>query len=48
VKFIDQIPWFALKMRIIVMTRLMVMSPPSTKPILVFSLDFGLIGSEHL
>ena len=28
------------------MTHLMVMSPPSAKPILVLSFDFGLIGSE--
>ena len=30
------------------MTHLMVMSPPSTKPVLVLSLDFGLTGSESL
>ena len=41
-KFIDQVPWFALKMRILVMTHLMVMSPSSTKLALVLS----LIGSE--
>ena len=45
-KFIDQIPRFTLKMRILVMTHLMVISPPSAKPVLVLSLDFGLIGSE--
>jgi hypothetical protein len=41
VKFIDQVPWFGLKMRIIVMTHLVVMSPSSTKPTLVFSLILG-------
>ena len=46
-KFIDQILWFALKTRILVMMPLMVMSPSSTKPVLVLSFDFGLIGSEH-
>ena len=45
-KFIDQVPRFALKMRILVMTFLMVMSPSSAKPILVLSFDFGLTGSE--
>ena len=45
-KFIDQVPWFALKMRILVMTLLMVMSPSSAKPILGFEFNFGLIGSE--
>ena len=30
------------------MMPLMVMSPPSAKPVLVLSLDFGLIGSEYL
>ena len=44
-KFIDQVPRFALKMRILVMTPVMVMSS-STKPILVLNFDFGLIGSE--
>ena len=44
-KFIDEVPWFALKMRILVMTLLMVMSPSSAKPVLVLSLDFGLTGS---
>ena len=43
-KFIDQVPWFALKMKILVMMPLMVMSPSSTKPILVLSFDFGLTG----
>ena len=47
-KFIDQIPRFALKGRILVAVPLMVMSPPSAKHVLVLSLDFGLIGSEHL
>ena len=41
-KFVDQVPWFALKMRILVMTPLMVMSPSSIKHILVLSLT----GSE--
>jgi hypothetical protein len=45
-KFIDQIPRFTLKMRILVMMHLMVMSPPSSKHVLVLSFDFGLIGSE--
>ena len=44
-KFIDQVPWFALKMRILLMTPLMVMSP-FTKPILVLSLNFVLVGLE--
>ena len=39
-KFIDQVLRFALKMRILVMTLLMVMSP-----VLVLSFDFGLTGS---
>ena len=43
-KFIDQVPRFALKTRILVVTPLMVMSPSSAKPILVLSFDFGLIG----
>ena len=47
-KFIDQIPRFALKMRILVVVPLMVMSPFSTKPILVLSFDFGLAGLEPL
>ena len=45
-KFIDQVPRFALKMRILVMMHLMVMSPSSAKPLLVLSFDFGLTGSE--
>ena len=47
-KFIDQVPRFALKLRILVMSPLMVMSPFSAKPILVLSLDFGFIGSSFL
>ena len=47
-KFIDQVPWFALKMRILVVVPLMVMSSFSTKPVLVLSFDFGLAGSEPL
>ena len=47
-KFIDQVPRFVLKTKILVMMPLMVMSPSSTKPVLVLSLDFGLIGLEHL
>ena len=47
-KFIDQVPRFALKMRIIVMTPLMVMPPFSTKNVLVLSFDFGLAGLEPL
>ena len=45
-KFIDQIPRFALKMRILVVVPLLVMSPFSTKPVLVLSFDFGLAGLE--
>ena len=45
VKFIDQVPRFALKMKILVMTPLMVMSPSSAKPVLILSFDFGLTGS---
>ena len=44
-KFIDQVPRFALKMRILVVVPLMVMSPFSTKPIFVLSFDFSLTGS---
>ena len=44
-KFIDQIPGFVLKMRILVVVPLMVMSPSSAKPVLVLSFDVGLIGS---
>ena len=47
-KFIDQVPRFALKMRILVVVPLMVMSPFSVKPILVLSFDFGLVGLEPL
>ena len=47
-KFIDQIPRFALKRRILVVVPLMVISPPSAKPVLVLNLDFGLTGSEEL
>ena len=39
-KFIDQVPWFALKMIILVVTPLMVMSPSSAKHALVLTLDF--------
>ena len=45
-KFIDQVPWCALKMGILEVAPLMVMSPPFAKPILVLSFDFGLTGSE--
>ena len=45
-KFIDQVPRFALKMRILVMTPLMVMPPSSAKLVLVLSFDFSLIGPE--
>ena len=45
-KFIDQIPWFALKMRILKVAPLMVISSSSVKPVLILSFDFGLIGSE--
>ena len=44
-KFIDRVPRFALKIRILVMTPSMVMSPSSAKPVLVLSFDFGLTGS---
>ena len=44
-KFIDQIPRFALKMMILVMMPLMVMSPSFAKPVLVLIFDFGLTGS---
>ena len=43
-KFVDQVPWFALKMRIPEVVPLMVMSPSFAKPILVLSFYFGLIG----
>jgi hypothetical protein len=45
VKFVDRVPRFVLKMKILVMMPLMVMSPSSAKPILVLSFNFGLIGS---
>ena len=45
-KFIDQVPRFALKMRILVVVPLMVMSSFSAKPVLVLNFDFGLVGSE--
>ena len=44
-KFINRVPRFALKMRILVVVPLMVMSPFSTKPVLVLSFYFSLIGS---
>ena len=44
-KFIDQVPWFALKMRILEVAHLMVMSPSSAKHVLVLSFYFGLAGS---
>ena len=47
-KFIDRAPWLVLKTRILVVVSLMVMSPFSTKPILVLSFDFSLAGSEPL
>jgi hypothetical protein len=47
VKFIDQVLWFTLKMKILVMTHILVMSP-SSKPVLVSSFNFGLTGSELL
>ena len=47
-KFIDQVPRFALKTRILMVMPLMVMSPFSAKPVLVLSFDFGLAGSEPL
>ena len=43
-KFIDQVPWFALKMRILDVAPLMVMSPSSVKHVLVLSFYFGLTG----
>ena len=47
-KFIDQVPRFTLKMRILVVVPLLVMSPFSAKPVLVLSFDFSLAGSEPL
>ena len=47
-KFIDQVPRFALKMRILVVVPLMVMSPFSAKSVLVLSFHFGLAGSKTL
>ena len=43
---IDQVPRFALKTRILVMTPLMVMSPSFANLVLILSFDFGLTGSE--
>ena len=48
VKFIDQVLWFALKMRILVVVSLMVMSPFSAIPVLGLSFDFTLAASEPL
>ena len=45
-KFIDRVPWFAMKMRILVVAPLMVMPPSFAKSCLGFEFDFGLIGSE--
>ena len=45
-KFIDQVPQFALKMRILEVAPLMVMPPSLAKPVLILSFDFGLTGSE--
>ena len=45
-KFIDQIPQFTLKRRILVVVPLMVMPPSFAKPHLGFEFDFGLTGSE--
>ena len=45
-KFINLVPRFALKMRILVVVPLMVMSSSSVKSVLVLSFDFGLTGSE--
>ena len=45
-KFIDQVPSFALKMRIRLVVPLMVMPPFSAKPVLVLCFDFGLAVSE--
>ena len=47
-KFIDQVPWFAPKMKILAVAPLMVISPFSTNPVLVLSFDFGLASSEPL
>ena len=47
-KFTDQVPRFALNMRILVVVSLMVMSPFSAKLVLVLSFDFGLAGSKPL
>jgi hypothetical protein len=47
-KFIDQVPWFVLKIKILMMTYILVMSHSSSKPVLVLSFDFGLTGSELL
>ena len=44
-KFTDQVPRFALKMRILEVAPLMVIPPYSTKPVLVLSFDFVLTGS---
>ena len=45
-KFIDQVPRFSLKMRILEVAPLMVVPPSSAKPVLVLGFDFGLTGSE--
>ena len=47
-KFIDQVPRFVLKMSILVVVPLMMMSPFSTKPVLVLNFNFGLAGSKPL
>ena len=44
-KFIDYEPRFASRIRILMVAPLMVVSPSSTKPILVLNFYFGLTGS---
>jgi hypothetical protein len=43
--FIDQVPQFVLKTKILVMMPLLAMLPSSAKPVLVLSCDFGFTGS---
>ena len=39
-KFINRVPRFVLKTRVLMMVPLMVMPPSSTKPVLILSFDF--------
>ena len=44
--FIDRVPRFASRTRILMVAPLMVVPPSSAQPVLILSFDFGLTGSE--